>query len=546
MSLNLISQTLGGLGIVLLGMQLLSQGLKSAAGPSMKRLISRATESNRSSFLTGVAVTGLVQSSSAVSLATLGFVSAGLMSLGQALPLLFGSNIGTTLTGWIVTLLGFKLDISELALPLIGVGVGLKLFAGQRPLSHYGSAIAGFGLFFFGLDFVRLGLDSLSDHLPLEFLGDGVSSLLLSLLAGLVITTLTQSSSATMVVALSMIATNTLGFSASCALIVGANIGTTTTAMIGALGSTPNAKRVALAHFVFNTQTAVLGTILLLLVARPLDQHLLEYLDPVVALALFHTLFNLVGVILIWPVRHQLEHWLNRKFIDPREANSRPQFISSPLLTTPSLAVEGINRELARVSLECSELARAALSSEGGDQTRFIEIKDSIQALIQQIYSFNQELARRDITAEVAETLPVSIRVGRYLSEIARLAVELQRYQPLLDGLNHITLSRSIAQFKQTCVGLLDACEVNSRTDVQGVEAHQHMRQLNSDYQNIKREVLDTGVQGAISTEECAQLLDYLSNLRRMAGQAEDVSSHWSSTLPVQHRSQLTDETQPG
>lgn len=540
MDLTLFGQLLGGLGIVLLGMELLTDGLKRAAGPSLRRLISKATQSPRRAFVTGVGVTALVQSSSAVTLATLGFVSAGLMSLGQALPLLFGSNIGTTLTGWLVALLGFKLKITAYTLPLIGLGVAIKLFSGDRNYGQYGLALAGFGLFFFGLDFIRLAFDGLSDALPLRDLGSGAYALLLFLLAGVIITVLTQSSSATMAIALSMLSTEALHLSAACALVIGANIGTTTTALLGAIGSTPNAKRIAIAHLFFNTQTAVLGIALLMVLAKLIDAKGLEYLDPVLALALFHTLFNLIGVVIIWPIMERLEQWLERRFVAQSELDARPQFITKALLVTPDLAVDGINRELTRANRISSALARASLSSEGQDQTELQQTRDSLLALLQHIYSFNQQLARQNISEAIAETLPLSIRVGRYLGEIGRISAELPAYQTLFDQISDPGLLRSIGAFKQETVALIDACEISSAKDIQGIDAHRSMRALQLSYQSLKHELLEKTVAGIISTSESARLLEYLSMLRRLASQSEEASSHWSSTLPIQQRENLT------
>ena len=541
MDLVLLGQLLGGLGLVLLGMELLTDGLKRASGPSLRQLISKATQSKQRAFATGVGVTALVQSSSAVTLATLGFVSAGLMSLGQALPLLFGSNIGTTLTGWLVALLGFKLKITAYMLPLIGLGVAVKLFSGGRNFGHYGHAIAGFGLFFLGLDFISAAFDGLSETLPLRQLGSGSLALLLFVVAGVVITVLTQSSSASMAIALSMLSTETISLSAACALVIGANIGTTTTALLGAIGSLPNAKRIALAHLVFNTQTAIMGVALLSIVANMIDARGLSFLDPVIALALFHTLFNMMGVMFIWPMMGALERWLQRRFVAKSELDAKPQFITKALLVTPDLAVVGINRELSRANQMSSALARAALSSEGQDQALLRQSRDSLLSLLQHIYAFNQQLAHQDISEAIAETLPLSIRVGRYIGEIGRLSTELSHYQTILDELNDTGLLHSLDDFKQESVALIDACEISSAQDVQGIDAHRAMRALQLSYQNLKHELLEKTVEGVISTTESAQLLEYLSMIRRLASQAEEASSHWSATLPMQQREALTE-----
>jgi len=309
--------------------------------------------------------------------------------------------------------------------------------------------------------------------------------------------------------------------------------------MLGAIGSTANAKRVALAHLVFNGQTAIFGIVLLFLLANLLNDQVLHYLDPVLALALFHTLFNLLGVLLIWPIMRLLEHWLAKRFRDRTELEAEPLYIAKALLVTPELAVVGINRELTRANEMSSALARAALSSEGQDQQELEKSRDSLFALLQEIYSFNQLLARENISANIAETLPLSIRVGRYLGEIGRISAELPKYEPMLEQISDTGLQRGLGEFKQESVSLIDACEISSSEDIQGIDAHRRMRALQSNYQNLKRELLEKTVSGIISTTESAQLLEYLSMIRRIAGQAEEASSHWSATLPMQQRETL-------
>lgn len=234
-----------------------------------------------------------------------------------------------------------------------------------------------------------------------------------------------------------------------------------------------------------------------------------------------------------------LEHWLAKRFRDRTELEAEPLYIAKALLVTPELAVVGINRELTRANEMSSALARAALSSEGQDQQELEKSRDSLFALLQEIYSFNQLLARENISANIAETLPLSIRVGRYLGEIGRISAELPKYEPMLEQISDTGLQRGLGEFKQESVSLIDACEISSSEDIQGIDAHRRMRALQSNYQNLKRELLEKTVSGIISTTESAQLLEYLSMIRRIAGQAEEASSHWSATLPMQQRETL-------
>ena len=539
MDWSLLGQLLGGLGLFLLGMEQMTSGLKRAAGPSLKSVLHRATQSRLRGLVTGTVLTALVQSSSAITVATLGFVNAGLMSLGQSITVIYGSNIGTTLTGWLVAMLGFKLKIGALMLPLIGIGMAINLFGGERRFASYGMAIAGFGLFFVGLDFLKTAFEGLSDQFDLTQFGSGPVSLVLFMLTGILLTTLTQASAVVMAIALSLLYSGSIGFSAAAAVVIGANVGTTTTALLASIGATPNAKRISAAHVIFNVQTALIGILILIFLAAPLDSMDVSRWDPVIMLALFHSLFNLLGVALIWPVTGPLERFLASRFRSLEEIESRPQFLDDTLLASPSLAVEGINRELGRANRMAINLAQNALSSESGSATMTRQ-RDAIQTLCIKVIEFNQKLARQNITAEIAETLPVSIRVARYNSEIARLSAEIAQNQQIFDNVNDSTIDHAVVSFKRKVVNLLDACVIDEHQDVQGIDGHRLMRDLKNEYQTVKLLILERTIEGSISTEESVEMLDYLGELKRLSDQAEDASTHWSSTLPIQARTELT------
>ncbi len=538
MDWSLLGQLIGGLGLFLLGMQLMTSGLKSAAGPALKSILSKATQSRLRGLLTGTAITALVQSSSAVTVATLGFVNAGLMTLGQSITLIYGSNIGTTLTGWLVALIGFKLNIGALMLPLVGIGMALNLFGGGRRITNYGLALAGFGLFFVGLDFLKNAFEGLSNIITFSSFGQGPVALILFVGAGILLTVLTQSSSAVMAIALSMVSVGSLGMSAAAAIVIGANISTTTTALFASIGATPNAKRISAAHVIFNLQTALIGVLVLSLISGSIDRLDVSRFDPVIMLALFHTLFNVAGVILIWPMTDRMEGFLNRRFRSFEEIESRPQYLDDTILASPPLAVEAINRELARANTLAINLAENMLSIEK-DTLQMHKQNDAIQTLIAAIVGFNQKLARQNISQEIADTLPASIRVARYISEIARLTSLLPNQQSLINQIDDQSINHAISQLKSEIIELLFACTIDETRDVQGIDSHRIVRRIRQTYQDVKLLILERTIEGIIGTEESIAILDYLTELKRLAYQAEHVSSHWSSTLPIQQRQNL-------
>ncbi len=542
MTLEMLGQLFGGIGLFLLGMQLLTNGLKQAAGRSLKATLEHATGSRLKGVVSGALITALVQSSSAVTVATLGFVNAGLLSLAQSVSIIYGSNIGTTMVGWLVALIGFKFKISAFALPLIGAGMVLRVSGGNSRRAHIGTAIAGFGIFFIGLDFLRDSFDGLSNSVPLAELGAGPLALALFVVAGIVLTFLMQASAAVIAIALSLVHTESISLAAAAALVIGANVGTTTTALLASIGATPNAKRISAAHVLFNLVTGLVGLVLLVALGGLLNQLDPSAFDLVSLLALFHTLFNIAGVLLMWPLTDRMVHFLKKRFRTLEESESKPRYLDSNILTTPSLAVEAINMELARVSRICSRMSREAISAERGAADRLQQQYESLTQLIGRIGEFNQELARQNLNAEISETLPVSLRVARYFNEMARLAARLPEYYPVFEQLQDSGIRSSVHDYQQAVIHLIDACEVRDDMATQGYETHQMKREMEREYQHLKNGLLNQTISRQLTPADSVQLLDALSHIHRLAEQAEKASRYWSSTTPVQHRAALLEQ----
>ena len=312
---ELIINTITGLGIFLYGMNYMEYALKEAASGSFKRIVKNSTKTTFKAILTGAGVTGILQSSSVVTLMTLSFVSASLMSLKSGIGVIFGSNIGTTATAWIVALVGFKLKIELFALPMIGIGgILFMMFVDSRPkVASIAKILIGFGLLFFGLDLIKNAVEALStsfdvqaySHYPLPFF----------IFLGFIITAIIQSSSATTAITLSALFANIIPFEAAAAMIIGANIGTTVTAFLGAIGGVPDKKRIATAHFLFNFITAAVAYLLMPVMIWFIFDFLGFKNDLTTALALFHTIFNLLGVLIFIPFINILADFLGKLFV---------------------------------------------------------------------------------------------------------------------------------------------------------------------------------------------------------------------------------------
>lgn len=300
-----------GLGIFLFGIYYMETSLKEVAGVRLKRWLKNTTGSTSKSIFTGAFATALLQSSSVVTLLTLSFVSVSLISLKSGIGIIFGSNIGTTVTAWLVALLGFKLQIESFAVPIAGLGgLGLIFLPKHSRYFFFSKFLVGFGILFLGLDYMKESIEALAASFDLQKYS--TYPLYYFVLIGAVITAVIQSSSATTALVLSALSVNVLTFDGAAAMVIGANIGTTITALLGAIGGTVDKKRAAIAHSIFNILTAVVVFFLLsyfsFFILHIMD--LKEY--PIIALAVFHTIFNVLGVLLLAPFIPLLANFLNR------------------------------------------------------------------------------------------------------------------------------------------------------------------------------------------------------------------------------------------
>ncbi len=346
--MTIVLHGLGGLGLFLLGMIVMTEGLRALAGDALRAALMRFTRTPLSGAVTGAACTALLQSSSATTVAAVGFVGAGLMSFSNALGIVFGANIGTTMTGWLVALIGFKLKLQVLALPLVFAGAVLRLF-GRGRTAHGGLALAGFALIFIGIDVLQDGMRSLQALLHLDAVGGGGWPARFSLLGlGIVFTVVTQSSSAAVAASLSALNAGLVGLPEAACFVIGADIGTTATAVLAAVGASTEARRTALSHVVYNLYTGCVALLLLspyLALARRLLPAVTTH-DPEFVLVAFHTGFNVLCVCLVLPfavpfarlVRHLVPH-RGEVFVGLDEA----------LLEQPALALAALHRAVEQV-----------------------------------------------------------------------------------------------------------------------------------------------------------------------------------------------------
>ncbi|MBL8709112.1 MAG: Na/Pi cotransporter family protein [Rhodospirillaceae bacterium] len=425
-----LATLLGGIGLFLLGMWLMSDGLRLAAGDALRAILQNWISSGLQGVLAGFLITAIVQSSSAVTVATLGFVNAGLMTLAQAIWVIFGTNVGTTMTGWLVAAIGIKLDIGAVALPLIGIGMLLRLLAGRSVRrSGLGQALAGFGVFFLGINILQTGFADLAPLLTIEALAPtGWSGRLLFLGLGVLLTLLTQSSSAAIAITLTASAGGVVPLEFAAATVIGTNIGTTSTALFAAINATPPAKRVASAHIIFNLMTGTVALLLLpflLPVATFLAGSAGRPADLPLVLAVFHTLFNCLGVAIIWPLTPALTRFLSHRFVSPLEILGRPRHLDATMVAVPSLALRGLVLELLRMTEMAFDAAARRVAAPTSPTGQEGDIAQGISTLGRAVRDFISKLSFGTLTDDVVAALPDLLRATQHLEEVSAIAAQM-------------------------------------------------------------------------------------------------------------------------
>ncbi len=345
-----IWQLLAGLGIFLYGMFLLEDAIKALSGKAFRRIIRLYTRDRVRAIGSGAFVTALLQSSSAVSLMVLAFVGAGVMSMENGIGVMMGSNIGTTFTGWIVATLGFKLKIESFSLPFIGIGgISIVFFANHSKFFNIGRLLIGFGFLFLGLDYMKVSVEVLANSFDISAVPD--YGLWVFVLVGILMTALMQSSSASIAIILTALNSSLITFDIGVAMIIGANVGTTVTVLLGAIGGIQTKKRVAGSHLIFNIFTAVIAYFSISFLVSFVSLFFDITTNSVMALALFHTTFNIMGVILFFPFVGILTRLLV-KFV-PDHKSVLTLFIDKTPTSETGAATAALKKEVNHLLEEC-------------------------------------------------------------------------------------------------------------------------------------------------------------------------------------------------
>ena len=446
--LDVLFPLIGGVGLFLIGMMLLSKGLVAFAGQSLRNALVRFTGTPWRAFSSGTALTAMMQSSTATTVTLIGFVSAGLIPFAQAIGVVIGASLGNTAAGWVVSGLALKVNLSFYTLPLVGIGALFQLL-GRGRLADFGLAIAGFGILFLGLRTLQQSMVEGADLFNLAALPvGGLDAHLLIMLLGLLLSTLLQSSAAAIATTLTAFDAGAINVEQGAAVVIGAAIGTTLTSALITIGATTAAKRTALAYILFNLVTGLIAIVLMPAFLFAVNQSvaLLGFQPSAVILAAFHTFFILVGALLFLPFTPAFARLVERLL--PEKESFKMQHLDDSLLGMPDIALAASQRSLEQIARVLFQIQQELLLREPLTVKRdfFNHMQQSLESLFSFI-SRNQV----DVTDErLSEQRIAQLHAVDHLLRLNTRALSAFEHQETLDsGALELAAEYSLPQIEQ-------------------------------------------------------------------------------------------------
>ena len=578
---------LGAMAVFLFGMKIMSDGLQKISGDKMRQLLRIATANRFAATLSGILVTSIIQASAATTVMVVGFTSAGLLTLYQALGVIFGANIGTTVTAWIVSLFGFKVQISLFALPVIAIGFFVQFLPRPLVLRRIGETMVGFGLLFLGLDMMKNAIPAdVAQHPQLiawisRFRPDHIVNLLILIFSGSVLTVLLQSSSAVMAITLTCAAAGIIDFPTACALVLGENLGTTVTANLAAIGAGNDARRAALGHFLFN----FIGVCWVVCIF-PHFIHWIDWLVPgtpytketaVLSAVLpyhisaFHSVFNILNTLLMLPLLKQLARLTYLLIPKTKREKSKEHdllFLASGFMKTPELALIAVRKEIERMMSFVTKMTDKLIHAVKIDEPAMFEqlitdVKSAEQTtdiLEHKINLYLTQLTHGNLSRQAVaqafslfDVLNSIERMGDCGEKIARILEKFHTNQPFsahdIDDLETIAkLTKQIT--KRTRRILINIPQPTALWARQAGQLFQEAMQDENELNRLRKQLLRARRERILSGAEAASpdsitaYADILNNFERMGDYAMRINEnllglHAEDTkteTPVSHR----------
>ncbi|HJC56147.1 MAG TPA: Na/Pi cotransporter family protein [Candidatus Eisenbergiella intestinipullorum] len=530
MSVTDIFSLLGGLALFLHGMQMMSSGLEAAAGNKMKRILERLTSNRFLGVAVGAVITAVIQSSSATTVMVVGFVNSGMMTLQQAVWIIMGANIGTTITGQLIAL-----DVGALAPLFAFAGVALIVFIKKTTWHHYGQIVAGLGILFIGMEMMSSSMMPLRDSEAFISLMTKFANPVLGILAGMIFTAIIQSSSASVGILQALAAGGLIGLDSAVYVLFGQNIGTCITAVLASIGTSRNAKRTTIIHLMFN----VIGTVIFTVVCMTLPLvELVESFTPGNAqaqIANMHTLFNIVTTLLLLPFGTGLAA-LATKILPERESEAQQDgrmrlLYIKPMETaaeyqvgTSAIALHGVREELARMAQMTGQNVKESFQAVlEGTSARLEEVQkreEYIDYLNKEISSFISGRIAYETNADDSARLSAFFKISGNLERIGDHAMNICEYTRHLEE-KAISFSRQareeIEQMQQICMKAMEMLYQMAPADVErltGISAlEQRIDDMTGTYRQNQMERMH---QGQCSDEACVLYSEMLTDFERI------------------------------
>lgn len=509
MNISDIITAIGGIGILLLGIILMSESIEKLAGPRFRKALANLTGGKIKALFTGMLVTTVIQASSATAIATIGFVSAGLITLSQALAIIFGANVGTTATAWLVAIFGIQYSIGNLSLLFVACGVILKiLYTDNR--SDIGSLLAGFGLLFFGITLMRQGMSYLPQTIDLSFIsGFSIINRFVLFGIGCMLTILMQSSSAAVVIALVALNSGTINLLQAQAMVIGMNAGKTVPILFAAIGATPDTKRIIVGDVLFNLVTAIILFVLLPLLSPLLFFVFKNYgaIVPEIQLAVFHTLFNVIGVLLFFPFITPFVRFLKTLFADTTMYLT--QHLDEAIAKAPSIAVETARRTVIDIALYIIRILKEMLHKKENNISRNLTMAS--QALNETKHFLSKVKTNPNQKELYSEHISVLHSID-HLNSIIEACQELQTIQTLHNSSNFSEMTWSfLNELNQSEKALKNESSIDS------VEKIQELSQYLANTRKLERvEVLKKTAAGIIDSHTALEYIEAIRFIDRL------------------------------
>lgn len=474
-----------GVAIFLFGMLSLEEGFKAFTGGLLENMLRRTTDRLWKSVTFGIVSTTLMQSSSLVSIITISFLSAGLISLVAGIGIIFGANIGTTTGAWLVAGFGLKVNIAAYAMPMIVFGV-ILIFQKTKELKGFGYVLAGLGFLFLGIHYMKDGFDAFKDSFDLtQYAVGGYAGVILFTLIGMAATVVMQSSHATLVLIITALASQQITYENALALAIGANLGTTVTAIIGSLGANVDGRRLAAAHLVFNLFTAGVAIALIFQLTGLVDW-ISENLgiaedDYTLKLAVFHTVFNVMGVVIMLPLIQPLVRILEKAFQPRIRSEAQPRYLNKASVEMADTAIEAVRKETLRLydhgiriiagalGLHPDDVhaeAPAPIAAKAGTTIRSIDVDEAYEQNIKGLYSeiiAYISRAQLTMTPSQIDNLFALRSAGQHLVEAIKSTKHLQKNLEMLSRSENPTVASEYMSLRAELATVLQGLGIGAR-----------------------------------------------------------------------------------